>query len=131
MHAGNALPNAALDIANDIQTKTLIKHNELYDILLLNRSRRPNLQVTTAATQSEAASLVTPTEHLNCHLATSTEEAGVKSSIVTPTNDSSKQPTVMPTGVATENGFIDAPELVKMMQLALSLLKSGDQAGAE
>ena len=86
----------------------------------------------TAAMQSEAASLVTPTEeHLNHHLATSTEEAGVKSSIVTPTNDSLKQLTVMPTGVATENRFIDAPELVKMMQLALSLLKSGDQAGAE
>jgi hypothetical protein len=51
-------------------------------------------------------------------------------SIVTPTNHLSLS-TVTPTGVATENGFVDAPELVRMMQHALSLLQSGNQAGAE
>jgi hypothetical protein len=51
----------------------------------------------------------------------------VNGSIVTPTHHLSL-PTVTPTGVATENGFVDAPELVRMMQHALSLLRSSDPA---
>jgi hypothetical protein len=86
---------------------------------------------TEALTQTEAVSLVTPCEEDSSHpIATSTEEVHVHGSIVTPTNQLSL-PTVTPTGVATENGFVDAPELMRMVQHALSLLRNGDQAGAE
>jgi hypothetical protein len=117
------LPNAAIAIAKDIQAEALIKYNELYDILLLDRSHCPDVQVNTEAlTQTEAVSLITPCEEdSSCPITTSTEEVHVNGSIVTPTNHLSL-PTVMPTSVATENGFVDAPDLVRMMQHALSLL---------
>jgi hypothetical protein len=126
------LPNAAIAIAKDIQAEALIQHDELYDILLLDRSHSPDVQVDTEAlTQSEAASLITPTKEDSSHpITTSTEEVQVHGSIVTPTNDLSPS-TVMLTGVAIENGFVDSPELVRMMQHTLSLLQSSDQAGAE
>jgi hypothetical protein len=126
------LPNAAIAIAKDIQAEALIQYNELYDILLLDRSHHPDVQVNTEAlTKSEAVCLVTPSEEdLSCPITTSTEEVHMNGSIVTPTNHLTLS-TVMPTGVATENRFVDTPELVRMMQHALSLLQSSDQAGAE
>jgi hypothetical protein len=131
-HSTDPLPNAAIAIAKDIQAEALIQYNELYDILLLDRSHCPDVQVNTEVlTQTEAVSLITPCEEDLSHpITTSTEEVHMNGSIVTPTNHLSL-PTVMPTGVATENGFVDAPELVRMMQHALSLLGSGNQAGAE
>jgi hypothetical protein len=42
------LSNAAIAIPKDIQAKAWIQYNELYDILLLDRSRHPDVQVNTA-----------------------------------------------------------------------------------
>jgi hypothetical protein len=69
------LPNAAIAIAKDIQAEALIQYNELYDIHLLDRSHRPDVQVNTEAlTQTEAVSLVTPCkEDSSCPITTSTE----------------------------------------------------------
>jgi hypothetical protein len=69
------LPNAAIAIAKDIQAEALIQYNELYDILLLDRSHHPDVQVNTEAlTQTEAVSLVTPCEEdSSCPITTSTE----------------------------------------------------------
>jgi hypothetical protein len=43
------LPNAAIAIAKDIQAEALIQYNERYDILLLDRSHHPDVQVNTEA----------------------------------------------------------------------------------
>jgi hypothetical protein len=87
-HSTDPLPNAAIAIAKDIQDEALIQYNELYDICLLDRSHRPDLQVNTEVlTRSEAVSLVTPSEEDLSHpITTSTEEVHVNGSIVTPTN---------------------------------------------
>jgi hypothetical protein len=58
-------------------------------------------------------SLVTPSEEDLSHpITTSTEDVHVNGSIVTPTNHLTLS-TVMPTGVETENAFVNAPELVR------------------
>ena len=103
------ISNAALEIAKDIQVKMLNKHRCLYDILRLGSTPRPTeLQIT-------------PNDLVENRTA----------AVVTPSNESLVRPTFAPTGIVTENGFISAPAMLERMQLAYSLLRNGDAAGAE
>jgi hypothetical protein len=103
-HSTDPLPNAAIAIPKGIQAEALIQYNELYGILLLDRSHHPDVQVNTEAlTQSEEVILITTSEEDLSHpITTPTEEVHMNGSIVTPTNHLTLS-TVTPTGVATEN----------------------------
>lgn len=121
------LTNEALDIAKDIQTKTLKDCDGLYDMLGLERQgaelpptngRRPLLEITND-------------DAMHNGTRTSPDETAA-TAVVTPSNNAPPtNPTVTPTGVITPNGFLPTNSIIEIVKLAHSFAASGDAAGAQ